>query len=86
MSTTMVQDGMTIDWDVDVPLDDGAVLKGDVFRPISGEPSPVLLTYGPYAKGLPARLSQRMAADDRQPSGCRIRFDEQISELGSRRS
>jgi uncharacterized protein len=52
MGHTTVQDGMTIDWDVDIPVDDGVVLKSDVFRPIPGEPSPVLLTYGPYAKGL----------------------------------
>ncbi len=53
MGATQVQDGMTIDWDVDIPAGDGLVLKADVFRPIVGEPSPVLLTYGPYAKGLP---------------------------------
>jgi predicted acyl esterase len=41
MGHTTVQDGMTIDWDVDIPVDDGVVLKGDVFRPISGEPCPV---------------------------------------------
>lgn len=52
MVYTTVQDGMRIDWDVDILVDDGSVLKGDVFRPISGEPCPVLLTYGPYAKGL----------------------------------
>jgi hypothetical protein len=52
MCSTMVQDGMKIDWDADIPVDDGIVLKCDVFRPISGEPCPVLLTYGPYAKGL----------------------------------
>src|SRR5579859_592814 len=52
MAATVVQDGMAIDRDVDIPVDDGAVLKGDVFRPISGEPCPALLTYGPYAKGL----------------------------------
>jgi predicted acyl esterase len=28
-------------------------VPADVFRPISSESSPVLLTYGPYAKGLP---------------------------------
>src|SRR5215472_14812477 len=53
MGTTIVQGGMAIDWDVDIPVDDGAVLRADVFRPISGEPCPALLTYGPYAKGLP---------------------------------
>ena len=52
MGHTTVQDGMTIDWDVEIPVDDGLVLKGDVFRPVGRGPCPVLLTYGPYAKGL----------------------------------
>ncbi len=52
MGHTTVQDGMTIDWDVEIPADDGLVLRADVFRPTSAEPCPVLLTYGPYAKGL----------------------------------
>jgi putative CocE/NonD family hydrolase len=52
MGHTTVQDGMAIDWDVDIPVGDGLVLKGDVFRPVGGDPCPVLLTYGPYAKGL----------------------------------
>jgi uncharacterized protein len=52
MGHTTVQDGMTIDWDVEIPVDDGVVLRADVFRPTDAEPCPVLLTYGPYAKGL----------------------------------
>ncbi len=47
-----IRDGMQIDWDVDVVMDDGLVLKGDVFRPIEEDRYPVILTYGPYAKGL----------------------------------
>jgi predicted acyl esterase len=47
-----VRDGMQIDWDVDVVMDDGLVLKADVFRPIEEGRYPVILTYGPYAKGL----------------------------------
>ena len=43
---------MTIDWDVEIPVDDGLVLRADVFRPTDAESCPVLLTYGPYAKGL----------------------------------
>ena len=46
------QDGMLIDWDVEIRMDDGVVLRADVFRPIGGGKHPVLLTYGPYAKGL----------------------------------
>jgi uncharacterized protein len=53
MGHTTTEEGMTIDWDVEIPMDDGLVLKGDVFRPAAPGRYPVLLTYGPYAKGLP---------------------------------
>ena len=43
---------MVIDWDVPVPTDDGVVLRADVFRPDGPGRHPVILTYGPYAKGL----------------------------------
>ncbi len=49
---TEIRDGMQIDWDVDVKMDDGTALKADVFRPVSEGRFPVLLSYGPYAKGL----------------------------------
>lgn len=44
--------GMSVDWDVPIQMDDGLILKADVFRPIAPGQYPVLLTYGPYAKGL----------------------------------
>ncbi len=47
-----VRDGMRIDWDVCITMDDGIVLRADVFRPDDAGTHPVLLTYGPYAKGL----------------------------------
>ena len=28
-----IRDGMQIDWDVPIPIDDGVVLRADVFRP-----------------------------------------------------
>jgi predicted acyl esterase len=46
------RDGMMIDWDVPIAMDDGLVLRADVFRPLDAGRYPVLLTYGPYAKGL----------------------------------
>jgi predicted acyl esterase len=49
---TEIRDGMKIDWDVPIPMDDGVVLRADVFRPIGDGQHPPLLTYGPYAKGL----------------------------------
>ena len=47
-----VRDGMRVDWDAGVPMDDGIVLRCDVFRPAKEGRYPVLLGYGPYAKGL----------------------------------
>ena len=44
---------MQIDWDVPIPTDDGTTLRADVYRPAADGVYPVLLTYGPYAKGLP---------------------------------
>jgi hypothetical protein len=54
MSSTRseVRDGMQIDWDVPIKMDDGLVLKADVYRPPKSGKYPVILTYGPYAKGL----------------------------------
>jgi uncharacterized protein len=46
------RDGMTIEWDAPIPMDDGVVLRADVFRPPGGGQYPVILSYGPYAKGL----------------------------------
>jgi len=46
------RDGMRIDWDVQIAMDDGLVLRADVFRPIAEGRYPVILSYGPYAKGL----------------------------------
>jgi uncharacterized protein len=47
-----IRDGMRIDWDTPIVMDDGIVLMADVFRPIGEGRCPVLLSYGPYAKGL----------------------------------
>jgi predicted acyl esterase len=47
-----IRDGMRIDWDVPIAMDDGLVLRADVFRPMEEGRYPVILTYGPYAKGL----------------------------------
>jgi predicted acyl esterase len=47
-----VRDGMQIDWDVPIAMDDGLVLRADVYRPIGDGKYPVILSYGPYAKGL----------------------------------
>ena len=47
-----IRDGMRVQWDVPVPMDDGVVMRADVFLPLEDGRYPVILTYGPYAKGL----------------------------------
>ncbi len=46
------QDGMHIDWDVLIRTRDGLDLRADIFRPKRPGRYPVLMTYGPYGKGL----------------------------------
>jgi len=43
---------MVIERDTPVPASDGLVLRADVFRPPGEGRYPVILSYGPYAKGL----------------------------------
>ena len=47
-----VRDGMRIEWDVPIEMDDGNVLRADVFRPKGKGQYPVIMSHGPYAKGL----------------------------------
>jgi hypothetical protein len=43
---------MRIDFDVEIRMDDGVLLRADVFRPIPKGRYGVILSHGPYAKGL----------------------------------
>ncbi len=47
-----IRDGMHVDLDAAVAMDDGVILRADVFRPVDQGKYPVILSYGPYAKGL----------------------------------
>jgi uncharacterized protein len=49
---TEIRDGMRIDWNVPITMDDGLVLRADIFRPVKDGRYPVILSYGPYAKNL----------------------------------
>ena len=52
MERSEVAHGMRIDWDTPIPMDDGVLLRADVFRPVAEGKYPVILSYGPYGKGL----------------------------------
>jgi predicted acyl esterase len=58
---TETRDGMTIEWDAPIAMDDGVVLRCDVFRPLGDGRHPVILSYGPYAKGLSFQEGYRHA-------------------------
>ena len=45
MTFSAEQQGMMIDWDVPIEMDDGIVLRADVFRPIEVGKYPVLDIY-----------------------------------------
>jgi len=51
-SKSLIRDGMKIDIDVPIEMDDGIVLRADVFRPEAEGRYPVIVSYGPYGKGL----------------------------------
>ena len=51
-SKSEIRDNMQIEWDVAIAMDDGIFLRADVFRPVGQGKYPVILSYGPYAKGL----------------------------------
>lgn len=52
LETGGAPDDMQIDWDIPITMDDRVVLRADVFRPDGSGTYPVILSYGPYAKGL----------------------------------
>lgn len=50
------QTKMIIEKDVVITASDGNELRADVFRPNTDDPVPVIMTLGPYAKGVPYRV------------------------------
>jgi predicted acyl esterase len=61
---TEVRDGMRIDWDVPISMDDGLALRADIYRPLDDKTKyPAILTYGPYGKGLAFQEGYKAAWD-----------------------
>jgi predicted acyl esterase len=50
--STEFSHGMRIDWDVPIEMDDGVLLRADIYRPNDDGNYPVILSYGPYAPKL----------------------------------
>lgn len=47
-----IRDGMRIEWNAPIEMDDGVVLRADIMAPVEEGKYPVIMTYGPYGKGL----------------------------------
>ena len=47
-----IRDAMRVTWHQPIGMDDGVVLRADVYRPIEDGRYPVILSHGIYAKGL----------------------------------
>ncbi|MES2187572.1 MAG: CocE/NonD family hydrolase [Pseudomonadota bacterium] len=47
-----VREGMRVAFDLPIAMDDGVVMRADLFLPLAEGRYPVVLTYGPYGKGL----------------------------------
>ncbi len=87
VSRTEIRDGMKITWHQAIPMDDGLVLRADLFAPIHEGKYPVILSYGVYAKGLayqdgyPHQWRRMVEDHPGDPRG----LHEQVPELGSHR-
>jgi predicted acyl esterase len=46
------REGMRVDWDVPIRMDDGVTLRANVYRPDDDGKYPVIMTHGPYGKDL----------------------------------
>jgi predicted acyl esterase len=46
------REGMRVDWDVPIRMDDGITLRANVYRPDDDGKYPVIMTHGPYGKDL----------------------------------
>ena len=72
-----VRDGMLIDWNVPVRMPDRTVLRADVYRPPAEGRYPVIMTHGPYAKGLAFQAgfagmwTGRRGCSEAPPPSCR---------------
>jgi predicted acyl esterase len=60
-SNSETRGGMQIDWEVPIEMDDGIVLRADVFRPPKPGRYATILSYGPYGKGLAFQEGYRTA-------------------------
>ena len=54
-----IRDGMRIDWDMPIKMEDGLVLRCDIYRPIAEGRYPVIMTLDRTASGCTLLISTR---------------------------
>jgi predicted acyl esterase len=57
------RDAMRIDWDTPITMEDGTVLRADLFRPDDDRRYPAILSYGAFGKGLAFQEGNKSAWD-----------------------
>jgi predicted acyl esterase len=62
-SKSEVRDGMRIHWDIPIRMNDGAVLRADLFRPNDDKAYPVIFSCGSFGKGLAFQEGNKSAWD-----------------------
>jgi uncharacterized protein len=60
---SQIREGMRVDWDIPVTMDDGLVLRADIFRPVAEGKYPVIFSYGPYGKFISFQEGYKTAWD-----------------------
>ena len=83
-----IRDGMRIDWDMPIEMDDGLVLRCDMFRPIKKGryPGPAQPRSLRQVAAFRRRLQDRLEAHGGEAPGRDGRIVQQVPELGSMRS
>lgn len=75
VTITPAPEPVIADWDVAVPVSDGTILRLNVFRPLTDEPVPVIMSAHPYGKDrIPTRRMNTQYRAFPQPHP--IRFSE----------
>jgi uncharacterized protein len=63
MGKTQTLPGMRVVWDAPIEMDDGTVLRADIFLPAEDGNYPAIITYGPYGKGVAFQEGYQSAWD-----------------------
>jgi hypothetical protein len=73
---------MAMERNTGIPMRDGAVLRGDVFRPKADGKFPVLMTFGPYGNDVPLKEFMQEAWDAIELGAGRLHRHRRPGETG----